>query len=265
MILLSTMLVAASLIVNAGIFDTKVIYGLDNRMEYSETPAGMQKLADSTFAMISKHSINGSSTYNMCEDEPFSGQRALASCSGFLVGKDLVATAGHCIKSSSDCDNYRWVRNYNDTTLVIDNADIYRCKGIVKQELSNSIDYAVIRLEREVTEVEPLELSNKILEERDELFVIGHPAGLPLKVADGASVRSIFDSYFLANLDTYGGNSGSAVFNSDTDKVVGILVRGETDYAWDSINRCRISNRCPDTGCSGEGVTKIKFVTVAIK
>ena len=63
------------------------------------------------------------------------------------------------------------------------------------------------------------------------------------------------DGYFVANLDTYGGNSGSAVFNATSGKVEGILVRGENDYVW--RGSCRVSNKCPADGCRGEDVTKV--------
>ena len=62
----------------------------------------------------------------------------------------------------------------------------------------------------------------------------------------------------MANLDTYGGNSGSAVFNAKTGLVEGILVRGEQDYV--QKGDCRVSNVCPADGCRGEDVTKILSV-----
>jgi len=92
----------------------------------------------------------------------------------------------------------------------------------------------------------------------DGLTVIGYPAGLPLKVAGGAQVRDIQAQHLVANLDTYGGNSGSAVFNSLTGEVEGILVRGELDYTYE--NNCRVSNRCSDGGCRGEDVTLFERV-----
>ncbi len=77
-----------------------------------------------------------------------------------------------------------------------------------------------------------------------------------MKIAGGAKIRSVRDQYFIANLDTYGGNSGSAVFNSSTGEVEGILVRGEVDYIFD--NGCRRSKKCTNDGCRGEDVTRIK-------
>ena len=58
------------------------------------------------------------------------------------------------------------------------------------------------------------------------VYVIGHPCGLPLKYVPDAEVReNAAASFFVANLDTYGGNSGSPVFNAQNNKVEGILVR----------------------------------------
>ena len=67
--------------------------------------------------------------------------------------------------------------------------------------------------------------------------------------------------YFSANLDTYGGNSGSAVFNANTGVVEGILVRGATDYVSDpSQGGCRVSNILGKHAGKGEDVTYITNV-----
>jgi V8-like Glu-specific endopeptidase len=120
-------------------------------------------------------------------------------------------------------------------------------------------DYALIRLDRKVVGRTPLKYrkSGKIAEGQ-EIVVIGHPTGLPTKVAGGANVRENHrDVFFNANLDTFGGNSGSAVFNADTGEVEGILVRGEQDYEYDWSKGCRVVYKCTDDGCRGEDVTRI--------
>ena len=83
---------------------------------------------------------------------------------------------------------------------------------------------------------------------------------MPTKIADGANVRNLQGKFFQANLDTYGGNSGSAVFNVETGEVEGILVRGETDYVFNSALGCQVSNLCAADGCRGEDVTYISNV-----
>ena len=96
------------------------------------------------------------------------------------------------------------------------------------------------------------------------MFVIGHPVGLPLKVAAGASVRDAGKiGYFVADLDTFGGNSGSPVFNTATKKIEGILVRGDTDFI-KSPAGCTTMATYEQTSGRGEDVTKISVVTADI-
>ncbi len=114
----------------------------------------------------------------------------------------------------------------------------------------------LVRLDRPVPNHHPVTVrqSGKIVGGQS-LFVIGHPNGLPTKFADDAKVRENTPaSYFVANLDTYGGNSGSPVFNRENYQVEGILVRGDTDFV--SHNGCNVSMVCPNTGCRGEDVTR---------
>jgi hypothetical protein len=58
------------------------------------------------------------------------------------------------------------------------------------------------------------------------VHVIGHPAGLPVKVASGKVTRNSDLEVFETSYDALGGNSGSPVFNSVTHEVEGIHVRG---------------------------------------
>lgn len=40
----------------------------------------------------------GSRMLPLCSDEPFVGQPVASGCTAFLIGKDLMATAGHCAR-----------------------------------------------------------------------------------------------------------------------------------------------------------------------
>lgn len=277
---LGTIILALMLTTSFAQAKTKVIYGEDNRLDIFETVNPMHlELAQSTAAMISRNSmdtdgdvttITGSTLADrgICASERFAEQLTAANCSGFLVGPDLLVTAGHCITSQADCRNSDWVFGFavtsgeqERTSFEVKTSDVYSCKEILERDLSrsNNNDYALIRLDRKVTDRQYLTVrSEGKVEQGTEIVVIGHPTGLPTKVADGAIVRNNSNSiYFSANLDTYGGNSGSAVFNAETGTVEGILVRGENDYVYDSSQGCRVSNRCADTGCRGEDVTRI--------
>jgi V8-like Glu-specific endopeptidase len=72
-----------------------------------------------------------------------------------------------------------------------------------------------------------------------KLVVIGHPSGLPQKVSDdGQILNNKEEDFFVTNLDTFGGNSGSPVVDLNSGMIEGILVRGEEDYIYDFKKGC---------------------------
>ncbi|MNK08132.1 Trypsin [compost metagenome] len=273
---------AATLSVGFVNITPKVIYGTDDRRDvYEVESSAMREVSDSTVALIPSSKLtlaNGaftirSSTFgtemNLCKNEPYYDQPTAANCSGSLIGDDLIATAGHCI-SNSDCRSYSFVfgfqmQDWKTAPQSIPEQDVYSCKEIVAREYTSLQDYAIVRLDRPVQGRRVLTLAQSPSQPGDEIYVVGHPSGLPTKVATGAAVRSQEGTHFVANLDTYGGNSGSAVLNAQTHEVVGILVRGAQDFTYDRANSCTRSNVCTDTGCRGEDVTNISYVVEALK
>jgi len=258
-------------------FSQKVVYGEDDRIDVFEIidPVWRQ-MASSTVALMDSSRLTKNSDgfdirtesyadrYGLCTSEPFYEQSTAAFCSGSLIGDDIIVTAGHCISTTRDCSTTKFVfgfayENKNEAPESAKADDVYSCKEIIHSEVDrfSGSDFALIRLDRKVVGREPLEVRDSgTVGDNSRLTVIGHPAGLPTKLADGAQVRNNLNADFIvANLDTYGGNSGSAVFNSRTKRVEGILVRGETDYTYSG--GCRLSNVCDDDGCRGEDVTRI--------
>lgn len=271
-----TMMSLASM--SYGRSDEKVIYGDDNRMEPSESSVFYQQLAISTAAQIPKKNVSISDetatilgqmliNRNICEDQRFIHQSTAANCSGFLVAEDVLITAGHCIRTQSDCDRYYWVFDYIDDgteagSLDIPASSVVECKEILDRQLNATTDndYAVIRLKTKVIDRAPLSVRKEgKIEDNQHLVVIGHPTGLPVKIADDAYVRKNTNPvFFVTNLDTFGGNSGSAVFDAETGIVEGILVRGEDDYVWK--DGCKVPKHCEMDECRGEDVTRITSI-----
>jgi hypothetical protein len=64
-------------------------------------------------------------------------------------------------------------------------------------------------------------------------------------------------AFFVATLDTFGGNSGSGVYDDASNKLIGVLVRGEADYKPDQGAHCNRVNQCPSIGCRGEERTSL--------
>jgi Trypsin-like peptidase domain len=249
----------------------KLIYGEDNRKEaeaYSDIY--LKSLSRSVSAMIPLENLKKTPTgfkiskkvkslkdsYGFCEGESFLDQPTAAICTGFLVAPKIMVTAGHCYtEEKKACQKNVWVFDYKSSqSAEFPNENIYRCKKVLKRTFENAgVDFTIVELDREVTDRKPLNLSAQRPAEGIPLVIMGHPMGLPLKIADGAEVLAIKDTFFQANLDSFEGNSGSPVFNRGNGEVEGILVRGNPDYVRDG--HCKRANRCDDDGqnCEQKG------------
>jgi len=297
---LSLLAAAAVILPQLAGAESKSIYGNDDRLDYFEAAPAMRTLADSVVSLWPSKQVkleNGEyklatigfgDALNLCPGEKFREQPIGAFCSGTLVGEDLIMTAGHCITDEASCADARFVFGYNidngggKARTAVQAKDVYTCKRIVKRDLDRQAsglvntgiviigallgkqpgpDYAVIQLDRKVEGRKPLPLNrNKDIKAGDRIFVIGHPVGLPVKVAGDAGVRTTEPkSFFLTDLDTFGGNSGSAVFNARTNKIEGILVRGGTDFV-DSPAGCKVQLKSGQNDGKGEAVTKISML-----
>lgn len=279
---------------NCGIFRNVAVYGKDDREEYCSQNQIIRTLADSVAALFyddERFILKDGNTYRfgnrtlkqafrLADNQKFADQPSLSFCSGFLVGEDLLVTAGHCVKDDiSDtsakypgnrenldrghlCKDIKVVFGYRKELggfipKEVSEENVYSCKKIIAHSMKSGPDYAIIKLDRKVKDRYPLAINRKNLglTEGTKIFVMGHPSGLPLKIAGNAEVIKINettqvtiprelhpmrmeettqwthkDYSFLANLDTFAGNSGSPVINAKTLLVEGILVAGDQDY-----------------------------------
>lgn len=255
----------------------RVIYGEDNRQDVyevsnpllitlSESTAGMvdhlslkKNKKDSTYSIQDVYNLGPS--LNLCSSERFTEQPLLATCSGFLVGEDILVTAAHCFfdMEVDICKTSSWVfdlkmenSNYiNLSSIPKDN--VYKCKEVLKTRMDDKYDYAIVKLDRKVVGRKPLEFrkTGKIKNEAN-LVTIGHPTMLPLKITDSGKVLSNEnDAFFETSLDAFQGNSGSAVFDSETGLLEGILIGGKTDFVpsrTGDYNSCQVANVCSENG-----------------
>lgn len=266
-------------------FSTKLIYGKDDRKELFEIENPLyRKLADSTVVLFHNRvvtkglgsfaKLRGSTLRdqeNVCRDEPFAEQPAGGFCSGTLIAKNLVLTAGHCIKDQTACADTKFAFGYDILEkdvypTRISKNDIFNCSSILMREQDElGRDYEVIELDRDVLNHDPVKIAG--LENASpvvgaSLVMIGHPVGLPTKIDDGGVVRELGNSnYFVATTDSYSGNSGSGVFNPQLGEMIGILTSGdEEDFLLNPARKCYESKKCALNDCTGEHVTRIDFL-----
>ena len=226
----------------------KAIYGSDNRAEAESAADVPKEVVRAVCVLVETTQLQPApggyafqtesfgARYNLCPGQKFREQPLLGYGSGFLIAPDVIATAGHCI-DSSDLSTFSAIFDFEvrggDISLTRSSKDVYFAVEALKVTVaSDGTDYAIVKLDRPVQNVEPLRVRAQEVAKGDSVYVVGHPVGLPKKVAAGARVLDTTPTpYFLANLDTFGGNSGSPVLTAD-NLVCGILVRGAEDFVW---------------------------------
>lgn len=255
-------------IINAVRGRLRAIYGgWDNRTDYNDLVNQVQN-ADAVVLVIHKNSLtnNSDGSYTLstmrygdkevdsihfpgkklCPSERFVDQPVVGGLSGVLISQDTIATAGHVVSQEDGLiatpdkvGELRFVfyfRTQDATKAVkLNSGDVYSAKSFIIQVFNpdkpEEEDYAVIRLDRPVTEekkkkIPKIRIDGKIANQQI-LYMIGHPKTLPQKITDDGQVNTNTDISFCKlsfshNLDTFPGNSGSPVFNAVTHQVEGI-------------------------------------------
>ncbi len=259
--------------------NAKSIYGQDNRQEpYEINDAKIAELSQATAAIFPVYKImplnrdySKSSTQSvaqskrLCRDEKFSDQPSSPYCSGVLISKDTILTAGHCVKLGAlACWGINIVFDYRMDTPEqnpwrIANKNIYSCSKIISYSNKEGLDYAIIRLDRPVLDRKPVEVqtSRPAVQQGDQLIMMGHPLGMPQKIVTGGLVRKSLGANILTNLDSLSNNSGSPVF-SNQHQLIGLLVSGESDLIYEKERLCKKIKRCEANSCKGETVQSIE-------
>lgn len=264
-----------------------VIYGEDSRQDVFETNHDFLKtMARSMAAQIpeSEFSEFGGNHYTLlhhtmadegkCSTERFFNQQQSSNCTGFLITSNLLVTAGHCVRNKVECQRSIWVFDYanyesEQSLFTFKQNQVYRCKKIIKnaKDETTDDDYAVIEIDRKIVDRPYFKMRRKDKISSDAILtVMGFSDGLPLKISSGAVIRDNSNPYyFRMNSDTYGGNSGSPVIDEKTGLVEGILVRGDTDFTYNTDLKCSQSVVRGENEGRGEDATRVTNIKMNLK
>jgi hypothetical protein len=264
-----------------GMEDEPLIFGADERLDFgamsSQEQARSRAVAIHAFSSgvscaggtctLANAPFNTSPEgLRLCSGVRFRGQDYATSgnCSAWLVAPNLVATAGHCIDTST-CSTSRYIFGFTaaaDGTGEVTSfpqSDVYSCSSVVTRVYDGNnptnSDYALVKLDRVVSGQTPFFV--RYLGEPAlnlQLNMYGHPSALPKKITRNAWIQNATSAQRLyANGDIFGGNSGGPVIDLATGVGEGIVVTQPVprfSLSSDAQGSCHVYRTCPDTGCT---------------
>lgn len=201
-------------------------------------------------------------TYKLCPDEAFFNQPIVGTGTAFIFSENSMITAKHVFERPlSDyviVFGYQIVQSNGVVENLFDAANLYFPQKITYSDVD--LDAVVFTVDRNFNRpVLEWEDSTLLSKKQSEIYMIGHPSGLPIKLSLNATIEDASHPlYFYTSLDSFQGNSGSPVFNNATNKVIGILVSGEIDYKFNG--NCFYSPLCKVPYCKGEKVIRIEQI-----
>lgn len=259
---------------------SRVIYGKDDRQDLFEITDRViidQTESTATFSLRGLINPRPDGDYNvapaplgrslnLCPGTRFADQPSIGACSATLISPKHLLTAGHCMPDQKRCEEIYLVFGFHvyapgEYMKLAPAKDVYRCKTLLTRNQDSNLDFALMELDREVSDRRPVTLgiSEKVTKGQ-KVRMIGYPDGIPSKVVSGATVRSSSHLKFVSNVDAFSGNSGSALFSETSGNMIGILFQGNPDYIYNNRLGCRELNVCKDSGCRGEDSSHISSI-----
>jgi len=155
------------------------------------------------------------------------GETGFGFCTGWLISSELVMTNYHCIPGDQGV-----VTKVNLWLGYLQTGSEDSVREIAVEptpvESNRDLDYSIVRLSEPVQDFGFVDLNVAEVDDRQDLFVIQHPAGMPQQIVrrECRTVRvESGEGELVHTCDTLGGSSGSPVF-SDDGEIVGLHFAG---------------------------------------
>ncbi len=263
-------------VAKASAITVATVYGTDSRRdEYEVQEADIRAAGRAVAMLVTPDDLldNGDGTLTLfcgslaeayalrtgrllCPEERFRDQPAPGKATGFLVAPQILATVGHVVSCADthpldDVVVFDFaMADGNAPSLIVRPEQLYTMRKVLAYN-DGIPDWALVQLDRPVTDRNPLHLrrQGRLADDVNDLWVIGHPLGLPRKYSSGGIVSGNNEpAFFEADLDVNVGNSGSPVLRGTDLQVEGILFSGNEDFVHSAAygGRCDCSLICPD-------------------
>ncbi len=266
---------------------TRSVYGPDDRVEAHEVrriehmralactaaifvDAAVRSAGDGAYTLATRPF---GAVKRLCPGVRFYNQPIGAAATGVLVGPDLLLTAAHVIRRVP-ADRVRAVFGFHmDAPFVarerIPAADVYRVTEIVARGEGQPprADWILLRLDRRADDRPFADLNpDRPLLPGQPIYTVGHPMGLPVKLAGNARVLAQGDDdIFTANLDVFPACSGSPVFNADTHALEGIVLADPKLDHFIPVDGCYVHATFPDDDSVGNQHLRARHFADAVR
>lgn len=197
--------------------------------------------------------------HELCSGERFADEPVLGFCSSYLVAPDLVATAGHCFKSTL-CEEMAFVFDFYEggasgKVSAMPRSSVFDCKELVARQYDGVLDYALVRLDRPVTGRTPFALQSASPAVGARVALLGFPSGILGKVDLAGKVVRVEGNRIRTSVDSFPGHSGGVMIDMATGRAFGVHVEGSTP-SYVGTGSCTRAAGCasvtPDAGsCQG--------------
>ncbi len=169
-------------------------------------------------------------------------------CSGANVSPlNYVMTNQHCIEDQAKCENSEFVFNHyrtvcGDSSSALSEPVSFRCDQLVAvqpfddcEPTTATLDFALSSVIGDPTSqfgyVEP---DPAALTSGEAIYIVQHPSGRPHEITEGDGANVVVDGHTLRyydTLDTEPGSSGSPIFRTADNRMVGLHHCGGCDTA----------------------------------